>query len=377
MNNIENVATLVEQSKEELLRNWRAKVKALPSAQHLDIPTLNDHVPALIDELVVAFRERSDAATEVKLLDGAPPIHGIQRVVDGYDIDEVVAEYNMLRACVHDLADSQGVVLQGQPFHVINLVFDQAIGLAVQTFATMKALEVQKRREDYLAFVAHDLRTPLNAIALAVRILERKFAVPSESENVHLFKTLHRNVEHLSTLVANVLKENANLATETGIKVERREFDLWPLVEILIHDIHPVAGTASTELVNEIPDDLVVFADASLMRRIFQNLIANAIKYTPRGRVVIQASTNTRENVVECRVRDDGMGIPKDRLQSIFEKFETDETSPDGLGLGLAIVKTFVEAHGGTVGVESKESVRSTFKFTIPLKSPPQEKSSD
>ena len=173
-------------------------------------------------------------------------------------------------------------------------------------------------------------------------------------------------MQHLEALVDKVLEENTNIQTEIGIKLERREFDLWPLVEALIHDLHPVAGTASTQLINKVPDDLVVYADASLLRRVFQNLIANAIKYTPRGEVVIGARETGAEGAVECWVSDNGAGIPEDRLEKIFDKGETDPEKEGGTGLGLAIVKTFVEAHGGKVTVESKEGVGSTFRFTLP-----------
>ena len=85
----------------------------------------------------------------------------------------------------------------------------------------------------------------------------------------------------------------------------------------------------------------------------FQNLIANAIKYTPRGEVVIGARGPGADGAVECWVSDNGAGIPEDRLEIIFDKLETDPEKEDGTGLGLAIVKTFVEAHGGKVTVES------------------------
>jgi signal transduction histidine kinase len=252
----------------------------------------------------------------------------------------------------------------------MNRVLDQAIGMAVQTYATERALEVQRRREEYLAFVAHDLRTPLNAVALATRVLEVTFQDGSErADTARMLKTLGRNVQHLQRLVGKIIEENTNLKTESGIKLERRELDLWPLVEALIHDLHPVAGTGSTKLINKVPQRLVVYADASLLRRIFQNLIANAIKFTPRGKVVIRATELGSEGLVECQVSDNGSGIPEERLEKVFEELETDSQSEGGLGLGLAIVKTFVEAHGGKATAESKQGVGSTFRFTLPGKS--------
>ena len=185
-----------------------------------------------------------------------------------------------------------------------------------------------------------------------------------------MLKALRRNVIHLEKLVNKVLEENANLKTEVGISLERRETELWALVEGLIHDLDPVAGTASTRLINSVPDELVAYADASLLKRIFQNLIANAIKHTPRGEIVIDARELADHSGVECTVTDNGTGIDADFLGKIFEKGETDSGDTEGKGLGLAIVKTFVEAHGGTVTVESEPGRGSTFRFFLPAKLP-------
>ena len=352
-----------------LLARWRQQVRELPSAQDLDVPTLNDHILGLLDELVSALHSRSDQTIPEALVEGSPPAHGLQRLQEAFDLEEVVAEYNILRGCIHDVAENNGLILQGESFHILNRVLDQAIGLAVQTYATQRALEVQKRREEYLAFIAHDLRTPLNAISLATRVLEVTYREPSaRAETARMLKTLARNVQHLQRLVEKIIEENTNRRTETGVKLERREFDLWPLVEALIHDLRPVAGTGSTQLINKVPQNMVLYADASLLRRVFQNLIANAIKYTPRGKVRIGARELRTEGAVECWVSDNGAGIPEDLLEKVFEELETDSQNDGGLGLGLAIVKTFIEAHGGRVSVESKQGFGSKFQFTLPNK---------
>ena len=355
---------LVRQERAPLLASWRRQVRQLPSARELDAPTLNDHMPGLLDELATALESRSDQTIPEALLAESPQAHGLHRLENAFDIDEVVAEYNILRGCLHDLADSHGINLAGRPFHVINRVLDHAIGLALQTYATQRALEVQGRREEYLSFVAHDLRTPLNAISLAGRILEMSLT-PSDAGTARMLRALQRNVQHLEALVAKVLEENSNLQTEVGVKLVRREFDLWPLVEALVHDLHPVAGTSSTRIINAVPDELSVWADASLLRRIFQNLIANAIRHTPRGEVTIGARELEGEGMVECTVTDNGAGIPAEILADIFEKGEVN-SEIEVTGLGLAIVRTFTEAHGGVVSAESREGVGSTFRFTLP-----------
>jgi two-component system phosphate regulon sensor histidine kinase PhoR len=372
INGLDELATLISRGRSALLSNWRQQVRELPSARTLDIPTLNDHMPGLLDELVAALQAHSARTIPEGFGAGSARAHGLQRVQDAFDIEEVVAEYNILRGCIHDLADNNGLSLQGRPFHVVNWVFDQAIGSALQTYATQRALEVRRRREDYLAFVAHDLRTPLNAISLAGKVLEKSLPASQVSqETTRMLKALRRNVQHPETLVAQVLEENTNLRTEIGIKLQRRHIDLWPLVEGLTHDLHPVAGTSSTQLINNVPDDLVVYADASLLRRVFQNLIANAINYTPHGEITIGASGPGADGAVECSVSDNGSGIPGELLEKIFDKGTSDKDADNGSGLGLAIVKSLIEAHGGRIAVESKPGAGSTFLFALPAKADP------
>lgn len=360
---------LIKRERDILLSHWRQQVRQLPSAQNLDMPALNDHMPGLLDELAAALQESSGETIPEALSEGSPPAHGLQRLQDAFDLEEVVAEYNILRGCIHDLADEYGLRLQGKPFHILNRLLDGAIGVAVQTYATQRALDLQQRREEYLAFVAHDLKTPLNAISLAARVLETAPAEQTDTmESSQMLAALRRNVLYLDALVSKVMEENSNLVTEVGVKLERRSLDLWPLVQNLIHDLRPIAGTGSVQLKNEIPDELVVYADASLLRRIFQNLIGNAIKYTPRGEVIIGGRELGDESGVECWVSDNGTGIPDELIGKVFDKFQTDPEQEDGSGLGLAIVKKFVEAHGGKVTVEREEGLGTTFRFTLPPK---------
>jgi two-component system phosphate regulon sensor histidine kinase PhoR len=363
------LAALIRQQRDVLLSTWREQVKHLASAQNLDTPTLNDHIPQLLDELVDALNSSSGQRIPEALAQGSPPVHGFERFREGYDIQEVVAEYNILRGGIYDLVEKNGLSLEGESFHIMNGVLDRAIGLAVQTYATERALELQKRREEYLAFVAHDLRTPLNAVALAANVLEEIFRDGNAREDTEwMLKTLRCNVQQLRGLVEKIIQENTNLCGETRIKLERREFDLWPLVEALIYDLRPLAKTSGTELVNEVPHRLIVYADASLLKRVFQNLISNAIRHTAHGRVVLGARESSPDGTVDCWVIDDGAGIPKETLERLFDELESDSADGSGLGLGLAIIKSFVEAHGGRVSVESRQGTETKFRFTLPTK---------
>ncbi len=153
---LDQLATLIRQKRDELLAHWRGEVRRLPIAQHLDAPTLNDHIPDLLEELACELEASCDETLIEAHLKENPVIHGLERLRIGFDVEEVVAEYNVLRDAMQSLAERNGISLQGSAARIVNRVLDRAIGLAVKTYATQKALEVQQRREEHLSFVVHD-----------------------------------------------------------------------------------------------------------------------------------------------------------------------------------------------------------------------------
>jgi signal transduction histidine kinase len=290
----------------------------------------------------------------------------VQRWRDGFDITEVVAEYGILRTCIYRLADKHNLPLATNVACIVNTVFDNAVAQAIKAYATHMTVELQTRREEHLSFVIHDLRTPLQAVSLATTTLER--SLPDESKT-ELFTSsvsmLRRNISRLDALIKRVLQEERNLQLDDSPKVEKREFDLWSLVESTIQDLSPIASDALATLVNNVPSDMTIFADARLLGQVFQNLISNAIKFTPKGKITVSASN--ANGIAQCWVQDTGAGIDAERLDRIFDKLETDQ-QPDkrGVGLGLAIVKQIVALHGGTVTVESRVGEGSIFTLKIP-----------
>jgi signal transduction histidine kinase len=366
---LDKLAELIRQERESLLRQWRGDVRHIPGATDLDTPTLNDHIPDLLEELATTLQAKQDETILEPHMELNPKAHGLQRLRDGFDIVEVVAEYNVLRNALQDLAEMHGLVLQGKAGHIVNRVLDEAIGLAVDTYARQKAVELQQRRQEHLSFVAHDLRTPLVAISIASEILERNLSDETkDEESSMLLNTLQRNVKRLDGLVTKVIQEEKNLNMDTALQLEGREFDLWPIVHDLIRDLQLLAEAAGTEIRNRVSIRLVVFGDAGLLTQVFQNLISNAIDYTPGGEIIIEAKEMDAKGGVECLVRDNGAGIPEDFIGKVFDKLESDPLKKGGIGLGLAIVKQIVEAHGGEITVESKLGEGSTFRFTLPGK---------
>ncbi len=365
--NLHTLAALIRHERGTLLAEWRRVVGQLPVARNLDVPTLNNHIPDLLEELADELESYSDESMVGELKKNSV-IHGLDRLRLGFDVEEVVAEYNALRDVIQDLIERHDLSLRGPVNRTINRVIDMSIGLAVKTYAAQKALEIQQRREEHLAFVAHDLRSPLAAIAMAAQLLER--AVPdvaNDERAASLLETMHRNVRRLNSLVVKVVQEDANLKAKVNEKVQRQEVKLKELVEGLVSDLGPLAAASQLRLVNEVHEGLTAFADANMLSLIFQNLISNAIDYTPNGEVVVGAQKSKDSASIECWVSDNGAGIPAERLEQVFDKLETDPDKKSGMGLGLAIVKQFVEAHGGQVEVESEIGRGSTFRFTLPV----------
>jgi two-component system, OmpR family, phosphate regulon sensor histidine kinase PhoR len=365
--NLHTLAALIRSERGTLLAEWRQVVGQLPVTRGLDVPTLNNHIPDLLDELADELEAYSDESMVGELKKNSV-IHGLDRLRLGFDVEEVVAEYNALRGVIQDLIERHDLSLRGPVNRTINRVIDMSIGLAVKTYATQKALEIQQRREEHLAFVAHDLRSPLAAISMAAQLLERAIPdVASDERATSLLGTMHRNVRRLNSLVVKVVQEDANLKAKVNEKVNRQEVNLKELVEGLVSDLGPLAAASHLSLTNEVPEGLTAFADANMLSLIFQNLISNAIDYTPNGKVVVGAQESAESASIECWVSDNGAGIPAERLEKVFDKLETDPDKKGGMGLGLAIVKQFVEAHGGTVEVESELGRGSTFRFTLPV----------
>jgi len=357
-----DLGELIESYRTELLSEWHREVDLLPGAEQLDAPTITDHIPQLLTEL--SENLRSDGADANVI--ASPAEHGVQRWRVGFDITEVVAEYGILRTCIYRLAEKHRLPLTTHTACIVNSVFDTAVGQAIKAYATHMTVELQKRREEHFSFVIHDLRTPLQAVSLATTMLDR--SLPEEAKT-EMFGTslsmLRRNIGRLDVLIRRVLQEECNLQFDDSPKVEKREFDLWSLTENIIQDLYPIASDAHATLVNEVSPDMTMFADARLMGQVFQNLISNAIRFTPNGKVIVGAQL--RDGVAQCWVQDTGTGIDPERLDKIFEKLETDrEPEKRGVGLGLAIVKQIVELHGGTITVSSRVGEGSTFTIETP-----------
>lgn len=360
---LNKLAALIKNRREELLADWRSQVRLLPGAAELDTPTINDEVPQLLDSLaeeLVRGSEEGDAQVGAVSAE-----HGLLRWQAGFDVTEVVAEYNILRCCLQDLAESNGLLVVGKAARIVNTIFDQAVGRAIKAFETMMTIELRHRHAEHIGFLLHDLRTPLEAMSLAITLLDRSLLSDAKNPPVtSAISVLRGNTERLNDRIGSVLHGSKGIGR--GFDPQFSMLNLRERVEKMMHDLGPIAELSHTQLSNEVPADIEVFSEIRLMDQVIQNLLSNAVKFTQAGTVIFRARKES-DAAITCWVIDTGEGIAPEAMDKVFERFETEgPRDRRGIGLGLTIVKEIVELHGGEISVESEIGKGATFRFRIP-----------
>jgi NtrC-family two-component system sensor histidine kinase KinB len=235
--------------------------------------------------------------------------------------------------------------------------------LVLQDVTQLRQQEEIKR--GVVSTVSHQLKTPLTSIRMAIHLLlEEKVGTLTEKQ-VELLVAAREDSDRLHTILNNLLDISR---IESGrVPMEFRTVFPHSMVLEALEPFKRAAQDQGVSLNVELPGDLPeVQADTTRINHVFGNLLSNALKYTsPGGKITLSAKAD--EERVQFSVSDTGRGIPSKYLPRIFEQFfrVPDQGKEAGAGLGLAIVKEIVEAHEGTVGVESSEGKGSTFTFTL------------
>ncbi|MEO8910003.1 MAG: ATP-binding protein [Gemmatimonadaceae bacterium] len=233
---------------------------------------------------------------------------------------------------------------------------------------TAEATEANTAKSAFLAAMSHELRTPLNAIGGYAQLIEMGLRGPvTEEQRIDLVK-IQRSKNHLDTLVGDVL----NFAKLGSGKIEYRvkDVDVDRMFQSVIDMVTPQLGEKHLHLIPPgAPSRLCVKADEDKLRQILLNLLANALKFTPTDGTISLTASPTGQDVA-IGVSDTGIGIPTEKLESIFEPFvqakSAIKASDQGVGLGLAISRQLARAMGGDLKVESTIGVGSTFTLTLP-----------
>jgi len=228
--------------------------------------------------------------------------------------------------------------------------------------------ETMELKSQFISTVSHELRTPLTAIREAVTIVADGVAGKVRKDQKHFLDLARRNIDRLARLIDNVLDFQKLIAG-------KMEFHLQPNVLVrTVEDAYttmlPHARNKQVQLTTEVEADLPpAIYDSDRMMQVLTNLISNAIKFTPETGTVSVSAQRRAEEVV-LRISDTGMGIPKEALPKIFNRFyrvRRPGKEIKGTGLGLAIVHKIVAGHGGRIDVESEVDKGTTFSVVLPL----------
>ncbi len=232
--------------------------------------------------------------------------------------------------------------------------------------------ELERMKSNFLSVISHELRTPLHSIGGFVDVILMGKTGPINELQRDFLETVKEQAQHLYQLIEDLLEFNR---LESGqFQLSLTPVEIGTLLKEVTESMFPVADERRIHLVNTVAvPTATVEGDRKRLRQVFTNLIDNALKFTPAGGSVT-VSAETTPNAVVVRVRDTGIGIPKEEQERIFERFYQVDSGLTrehrGTGLGLAIAKHIIEQHGGRIWVESEVNRGSTFFVSLPYTQP-------
>jgi signal transduction histidine kinase/DNA-binding response OmpR family regulator len=257
-------------------------------------------------------------------------------------------------------------------WYIINIIRNQYQLIDQLHISEKKEREAARVKENFLANMSHEIRTPMNAIIGFTHLLERR---PLDTESKEYVGIIQRSGENLLSVINDILDLSK---IEAGMmRIETVVFHVEELFQSVESLFSEKAAGKNIMLLSDIAEDVpqVMEGDAKHLTQILVNLVGNAIKFTDKGAVMISVSNAgvSEEGVkLGITVSDTGIGIPKDKLTAIFNRFEQAEDSVTrnygGSGLGLAIVKDLVTLMHGHIEVESEEGKGTSFHLQVPFK---------
>jgi two-component system, OmpR family, phosphate regulon sensor histidine kinase PhoR len=250
-----------------------------------------------------------------------------------------------------------------------------AVALAIHDVTELQRLS--RARRDFVTNISHELRTPLASLQLLTDTLLNG-ALDDRDMAFNLVNKIVAQLDTLNQLAQELLDLSLIESGQAPLKLDA--YPLRIIVQAQVNQLLPQAERKNLNLKVDIPEDINVLADETMIGRVITNLIHNGIKFTETGGITVSAQRlngttssdegSTAEDWIMISVSDTGIGIPPDEISRIFERFYKIDRARNrkqaGTGLGLAIAKHIVEAHGGRIWAESNGKTGTIFHFTLP-----------
>ncbi|HEY4401123.1 MAG TPA: ATP-binding protein [Acidimicrobiia bacterium] len=330
-----------------------------PSAAPAD-PTVPSPAPTSTDA--------SSSETASRALD-AGSRHPADAPSLGSAITGVVTEPSTIVGAL-TLALGFGVVVGAAPYlpkyrrRQRELLAQWALASEREHTVAAKLTEADQQKSEFLALVSHELRTPLTAVKGFVDTVLLHWERLSDDRRRELLTRASSNADELGRLVRQLMEFGR---TESGpIQIAPDKLDVAAAVDLALLGIAPV--TAGHRMKVDVPDGLVVDADADAFNHVLVNLLTNAVKFSPAGSVVVVGAHRNGDEVV-VSVADEGAGVAPEEKDRIFDRFYQSRNGGHarGTGIGLTIAQRFTAQHGGRIWVDSEPGQGATFSFTMPV----------
>jgi signal transduction histidine kinase len=349
---------------EEILQRWdEVARRKLPGADELTREQLRDHLPGLLEEMAQTL-EAADGS-HVSDLRRASEGHGELRFHQSFNVNELLVEYGLLRpVLVDEVISHLGREIGPEEIAALNMGIDLTVRRSVTEFIAHQQKQtksVADAQSKYLSFLSHDLRGGLNGVLLMAEVLKRELAnEPRFAESLQDLDAMRRSILDTVTTMDRFL--HAERFRQGKVQPRNTMVDIHSLLNNLSHQFVYQARDKGLELEVDCDGDAKTFSDKDLLSLILQNLVSNAIKYTPTGKVRVMAEE--LDGHMKISVIDQGPGIEPGQLETIFEPYQRGAThGQPGVGLGLSIAKQAADLLGVAISAESTVGRGSTFKI--------------
>jgi len=262
-----------------------------------------------------------------------------------------------------NLVKTEGVIRDVSLLEETMIELDKSRKELEKAYEELKNLD--KMKADFLEMAAHELRTPIVAIKIYMDLIKDEKLGRINKKQKEKIGIVSKNIGQLTKIINEMIDVSR---IESGkLDIRKRYISISELVKMVVDDVKTMADEKGQTIMTEIPASLPgVLGDVDLVFKAFMNLLTNAINYTPKnGSITVKVQDEERN--IHIIVQDNGIGIPEEELEKIFDKFYTGSSSEHkGIGLGLTIVKGIVEQHNGKIWAESITGKGSTFHVLLP-----------
>jgi signal transduction histidine kinase len=353
-----------------------AQEGAKPDSESIWIPEkiINAWIEAISAARIENQLEVEDATRELNRR-GRKSIHnaliglGISSMVGLLGV--VYLAYSMIRP-LKDLMRGIRSVAKDRYSEPVRVHSKDELGELARAFNEMaeRLRQEERLRSDFISMLSHEIRTPLTSIRESVNMVSEEVMGPITDRQRRFLEIAGGEIGRICDLLNHLMQ--ASRLEPGALKLHYERVDSYALVAACIESLKPAAEAKQIKITSEVPPESPdVWGDAQYLQQVFLNLMGNAIKFSdPQSNVWVRVDPDIKKNLLTFKIVDNGPGILEEDQVKLFSKFyraPSVRDHLDGVGLGLSITKNIVEAHNGTVWVESLVGQGSTFNFTLPL----------